>query len=329
MSTGRGRSTRNKDTSRSSSRKNDSRKSSSAKKKSSSFEKEDRRKTTRGKYADLKSKSSESSKSFSKPLSLKERVQKSEELLKKQGKTQRKSDGKIRLNKFISNAGICSRREADQMIKLGVISVNGEIVQEVGIKINPTDEVKYDGAKVSTAKLQYVLLNKPKNFTLNLAATKNTKSVMELVSKTTKEEIFPVGKMDKQGMGLLLLTNDADLIKKLERPKHGFPQLFHVVCKEKVKTEHMDLIREGLELDDGFVKVNEIAYASEGTDHRQIGVQINTGKNNIVRRMFEYFGYTITKLDRVMYGSLTKKDLPRGYSRLLTEREIGFLKMIS
>lgn len=237
-------------------------------------------------------------------------------------------DGKIRLNKFIANAGICSRREADEMIKLGIVTVNGKIIQEVGTKVATTDVVTYDGSTIRPEKKQYILLNKPKNVLNVFSDPKGRKTVSSIVSKACKEDVFPVGKLDKLTTGVVLLTNDNDLIKKLTHPKNKIQHIYHIVLQEKVNPKHLDMLREGIELDDGFFKVEEVAFVKKSEDRHHVGVELYSGRNNIVRRLFEYFGYNISKIDRVNFAGLTKKDLPRGKYRPLDNKEIGFLKMM-
>lgn len=242
-------------------------------------------------------------------------------------KTER--EGLIRLNKFLSNAGIASRREADQLIELGLVSVNGVVVKELGLKIDPkNDVVKYDDAVLRPEKLRYFLLNKPKGFLTTMEDPEGRRTVMDLVKDACAERIYPVGRLDRATTGLLLFTNDGELAKRLMHPKHEFPKLYHVETDQKVKAEHLDQMREGFVLDDGFIKADEVEYVEGVNAKKQVGIRIHSGRNRIVRRMFEHFGYTVVKLDRVMYAGLTKKELTRGRYRPLTEGEIGFLKMI-
>jgi len=242
-------------------------------------------------------------------------------------KTER--EGLIRLNKFLSNAGIASRREADQLIELGLVNVNGVVVKELGLKIDPkNDVVKYDDAVLRPEKLRYFLLNKPKGFLTTMEDPEGRKTVMDLVKDACVERIYPVGRLDRATTGLLLFTNDGELAKRLMHPKHEFPKLYHVETDQKVRSEHIDQMREGFVLDDGFIKADEIEYVEGVNAKKQVGIRIHSGRNRIVRRMFEHFGYTVVKLDRVMYAGLTKKELTRGRYRPLTEGEIGFLKMI-
>lgn len=237
-------------------------------------------------------------------------------------------EGKIRLNRYLSNAGICSRREADQLIQLGLISVNGKVVEELGMKVGPDDTVKYDGGTVNKDQYRYVLLNKPKNYIVSMDDSKGRKTVMSLVQKACKEQIYPVDKLDRMTTGLMMFTNDGDLAKKLTSPKYDIEKLYFIQLAEKVKTQHLKQLREGIQLDDGFIRALEVDYVKDSNDQRLVGIRVQSNKNKIVRRMFEYFGYTITKLDRVMYAGLTKKDLGRGYNRHLTEKEVAFLKML-
>lgn len=242
-------------------------------------------------------------------------------------KTER--EGLIRLNRYLSNAGIASRREADELIELGLVSVNGVVVKELGTKVDPQkDVVKYDDAVIRPEKFRYVLLNKPKDYITTAKDPEGRQTVMELVSAACKERIYPVGRLDRQTTGLLLFTNDGDLAKRLTHPKHGFPKLYHVELSEKVRREDLDKIRTGVELEDGFVKADEADFVGDGKDQQQVGIRVHSGRNRIVRRIFEHLGYTVKKLDRVMFAGLTKKDLPRGRYRHLTEAEVGFLKMI-
>lgn len=242
-------------------------------------------------------------------------------------KTER--EGLIRLNKFLSNAGVASRREADQLIELGLVSVNGVVVKELGLKIDPkNDVVKYDDAVLRPEKLRYFLLNKPKGFLTTMEDPEGRRTVMDLVKDACAERIYPVGRLDRATTGLLLFTNDGELAKRLMHPKHEFPKLYHVETDQKVRSEHIDQMREGFVLDDGFIKADEIEYVEGVNAKKQVGIRIHSGRNRIVRRMFEHFGYTVVKLDRVMYAGLTKKELTRGRYRPLTEGEIGFLKMI-
>ncbi|MFT5857983.1 MAG: 23S rRNA pseudouridine2605 synthase [Flavobacteriaceae bacterium] len=232
----------------------------------------------------------------------------------------------VRLNKYLSNAGICSRRQADILIETGLVAVNGEIVTEMGFKVSPTDEVKYDGGTIAAQKKQYVLLNKPKGFVTSLDDPFNRKNAMTLVAKACKETVFPVGRMGKDTTGLVLFTNDSDLEKKLMHPKHKASQLFHVELNRKMKPEDLGKLMSGVILEDGTMKFIKAEFVSD-SDAREIGVELRSSKSQIVQRSLEALGYAVVKVDRVTYSGLTKKDLPRGNYRLLSEKEVGFLKM--
>ncbi len=239
------------------------------------------------------------------------------------------SDGEdgTRLNKFIANAGICSRREADEMIKVGVISVNGEIITEMGYKVQSGDVVKYNNETLRGERLVYILLNKPKDFITTTDDPEERKTVMNLIAKACKERVYPVGRLDRNTTGVLLFTNDGDIAKKLTHPSFEIQKIYQVELDQALKKADMEAVQEGLTLSDGFIKVDEIAYANEARN--VIGVEIHSGRNRIVRRIFEYLDYSVKKLDRVVFAGLTKKDLPRGRWRFLTEMEIANLKMIT
>jgi 23S rRNA pseudouridine2605 synthase len=239
------------------------------------------------------------------------------------------ADGPIRLNRYISMAGICSRREADEMILAGVVSVNGEVITELGTKVQAGDEIRYNGEKVRNEELKYVLLNKPKDYITTMEDPEARKTVMELIASACKERVYPVGRLDRNTTGLLLFTNDGDLAKVLTHPSSMVRKIYHVELNKNLKIGDMKLIAEGIELEDGFMQVDEIAFDGDGSDKKMIGLQIHSGKNRIVRRIFEHLGYEVIKLDRVMFAGLTKKDLPRGRYRLLSETEVGMLKMVS
>ena len=232
----------------------------------------------------------------------------------------------IRLNKFLSNAGICSRREADVLIKTGVIKVNGEIVTEMGYKVKPGDKVQYDGETINAETKQYVLLNKPKGFITTMDDPLGRKTVMSLVRKACKERVYPVGRLDKETTGLMLFTNDGDLAKKLTHPRHKASKLYHVELDKRVSVEDLKKLVAGLPLEDGTIRFDNAEFVND-EDATQVGVELHSGKNRIVRRSFEAMGYKVRKLDRVMFAGLTKKDLPRGMFRHLTEKEVAFLKM--
>jgi len=232
----------------------------------------------------------------------------------------------IRLNKFLANAGVCSRREADEFIQAGVVTVNGQIVTELGTKVLRTDEVKFHDQPVTMEKKVYVLLNKPKDYVTTSDDPQQRKTVMDLVKGACQERIYPVGRLDRNTTGVLLLTNDGDLASKLTHPKFLKKKIYHVYLDKNVTAHDMQQIAEGITLDDGEIKADAIEYASE-TDKKQVGIEIHSGKNRIVRRIFESLGYKVTKLDRVQFAGLTKKNVRRGDWRYLTEEEVDRLRM--
>lgn len=232
----------------------------------------------------------------------------------------------VRLNKYLSNAGICSRREADVLIETGVVTVNGEIITELGYKVKPGDVVKYDGERINTEKKRYVLLNKPKDFVTRLDDPLARKNVMGLVIKACKERIFPLDKMEREATGLLLFTNDSDLTKKLTHPKQNLTRIYHITTDKPFQPEHLEKLVSGVHMDDEMMRVSQASYV-DGKTSREIGIEVRTVRTKIIERMIERLGYSIVKIDRVQYGSLTKKDLPRGHYRHLTEQEVAFLKM--
>lgn len=237
-----------------------------------------------------------------------------------------KDDGLIRLNRYISNAGICSRRKADELIESGVVSVNGTVVTELGTKVDPAkDEVRYNGERLKREKMVYVLLNKPKDYITTTDDPQERRTVMHLVAKATKERIYPVGRLDRNTTGLLLLTNDGNLAEKLFHPRNNVSKIYNVELNKNLTQGDFNKIQFGIELEDGMIKPDDLSYV-QGASKREIGIQIHSGKNRIVRRIFESLGYEIVKLDRVVYANLTKKDLPRGRWRYLEERELIQLK---
>ena len=234
----------------------------------------------------------------------------------------------VRLNKFMANAGVCSRREADELIQKGLVKVNGEPVTELGVKITGKDVVEYDGKVVTTEKKCYVLLNKPKNCVTTSEDPNGRKTVMDLVKGACEERIYPVGRLDRNTTGVLLLTNDGDLASKLTHPKYVKKKIYQVWTDKPISEEDMQHIADGVELDDGPIHADEVQYASP-TDRKQAGIQIHSGRNRVVRRIFEALGYHVVKLDRVYFAGLTKKKLPRGHWRYLTQEEVNFLKQNS
>jgi len=237
-----------------------------------------------------------------------------------------KDDGLIRLNRYISNAGICSRRKADELIGAGVISVNGVVVTELGTKVDPEkDEIRYNDERLKREKMVYVLLNKPKDYITTTDDPLERKTVMQLIAKATKERIYPVGRLDRNTTGLLLLTNDGNLAEKLSHPRNNVSKIYNVELDKSLTQGDFNKIEFGIELEDGLIKPDDLSYVAGGSK-REVGIQIHSGKNRIVRRIFESLGYDVVKLDRVVYANLTKKDLPRGRWRYLEEKELIQLK---
>ena len=232
----------------------------------------------------------------------------------------------VRLNKFLSNAGIASRRDADVLISTGVVTVNDVIVTEMGYKVKPGDVVKYDGQSINAATKRYVLLNKPKGFVTSLNDPFGRKNAYGLIQKACKEVVYPLGKMDKDAVGLVLYTNDSDLEKKMSHPKHKPGRLYHVELTRKMQPEDLEKLRAGVLLDDGTTRFEKAEYVAN-KDMREIGLEVYSTKSQVVTRSLEALGYNVSKLDRVMFAGLTKKDLPRGHYRMLTEKEVSFLQM--
>lgn len=232
----------------------------------------------------------------------------------------------VRLNKYLANAGVCSRREADEFIQAGVVSVNGKVVTELGTKVLRTDEIKFHDQAVSMEKKVYVLLNKPKDCVTTSDDPQQRKTVMDLVKNACPERIYPVGRLDRNTTGVLLLTNDGDLASKLTHPKFLKKKIYHVFLDKNVTAHDMQQIADGITLEDGEIHADAIEYASP-TDKSQVGIEIHSGKNRIVRRIFESLGYRVIKLDRVLFAGLTKKNLRRGDWRFLTEKEVDMLRM--
>ncbi len=234
----------------------------------------------------------------------------------------------VRLNKFIADAGICSRREADKRIGSGKISINGKLVTELGTKVAIGDVVTYNGKKLRSEKLRYLLLNKPKGFISTSDDPQNRRTVMNLVEKACEERIYSVGRLDRNTTGILLFTNDGELTTRLTHPKHGIKKLYHAVLDKPLTKNDLLKIIEGVELEDGVVIPDKINWVIDEPDKKHIGIELHSGKNRIVRRIFEHIGYEVVRLDRVVFAGLTKKDLPRGKWRFLEDREVNILKMI-
>lgn len=232
----------------------------------------------------------------------------------------------VRLNKYLANAGICSRREADNYIEAGLITVNGVVVTELGTKVAPGDDVRFNAERVNPERKVYVLLNKPKDCVTTVDDPQERKTVLDCLRGIGKERIYPVGRLDRNTTGVLLLTNDGDLASRLTHPKYMKKKVYHVTCDKNVAMSDMDLLVNGIELEDGHVYADEVTYVNDA-DRSQIGIEIHSGKNRIVRRMMEHLGYKVQKLDRVLFAGLTKKNLKRGDWRYLTEKEVNMLRM--
>ncbi|HMW13265.1 MAG TPA: pseudouridine synthase [Chitinophagales bacterium] len=232
----------------------------------------------------------------------------------------------MRLNKFISNAGVCSRRQADEYIKAGYVTVNDVAVLEMGYKVKPSDIVKFKNRKVQNEKKVYVLLNKPKGYLTTVSDDRERKTVMELVSTVKDVRLYPVGRLDRNSTGILLMTNDGELAQKLSHPSGEVTKVYQVELDKPLDQKDLLKIREGVELEDGKANVDQVEYTLPRGDDKHVGIELHSGKNRIVRRIFESIGYEVQKLDRVLYAGLTKKNLPRGKWRFLTEKEVIFLK---
>lgn len=231
-----------------------------------------------------------------------------------------------RLNKYIAASGICSRREADRLISAGLVSVNGKVITELGTKVRPGDEVRYNGERIRNEKKVYLLLNKPKDFVTTTYDPRERKTVMSLVKNACPERIYPVGRLDRNTTGVLLFTNDGEMAKKLTHPSHNKKKIYHVFLDRKITQNDLQKLSAGIDLEDGFIKPDSISYVHAENKH-EVGLEIHSGRNRIVRRMFESLGYRVTKLDRVYFAGLTKKNLPRGKWRFLTDKEVNRLRM--
>mgnify|MGYP000312528178 CR=1 FL=1 len=231
----------------------------------------------------------------------------------------------VRLNRYIANTGICSRREADEYIKAGLVTVNGKVVTEMGVKVKPGDEVCFNNQRISPEKKVYILLNKPKDYVTSLDDPHAKRTVMDLIKGACKERVYPVGRLDRMTTGVLLLTNDGELAKKLTHPTYNKRKIYHVVLNKNLKQNHLEMIARGIELDDGLIQADAISYVNNKKN--EVGIEIHSGRNRIIRRIFEKLGYKVKKLDRVYFAGLTKKGLARGQWRFLTDREVAMLKM--
>ena len=239
----------------------------------------------------------------------------------------KEDDGLIRLNKFIANSGMCSRRQADEFIKTGVVEVNGTVITEMGFKVKPEDDVRFDGKRLTPERKAYVLLNKPKGFITTTSDEKDRKTVMDLIANASKTRLFPVGRLDRQTTGVLLFTNDGYLAKKLTHPSHQIKKIYHVILDRDLHGDDMEKIRQGIAMHEGVAKVDKVSFI-EGKPHNEVGIEIHIGWNRVVRRIFEKLGYKVEALDRVQFAGLTKKNVKRGEWRVLNEKEVGFLKMM-
>ncbi|MFW5774326.1 MAG: pseudouridine synthase [Tangfeifania sp.] len=234
--------------------------------------------------------------------------------------------GEMRLNRFVANAGVCSRREADKYIAAGLVTVNGKPVTELGTKVKMSDDVRFDGRKLDAEKKVYILVNKPKDFVTTTADPHAERTVMDLVENACSERVYPVGRLDKSTTGVLLLTNDGEMADRLTHPSHNVKKIYQVTLDKPVSKNDLMQIAKGVELEDGFISADAISFI-DPADKTEIGLEIHSGKNRIVRRIFEHLGYKVKKLDRVFFAGLTKKNLPRGRWRMLSPKEVHFLKM--
>lgn len=240
------------------------------------------------------------------------------------GETAPAGEALIRLNKFISNSGVCSRREADELIKMGLISVNGQVVTEMGHKVKATDDVRHEGKRLTAEKPVYILLNKPKGFITTTDDPQERNTVMGLIAGACKERVYPVGRLDRNSTGLLLLTNDGDVADKLTHPSYNAKKIYKVELDRPINQGDMEKIAEGVHLEEGRAMVDDLAIVSD--DRKTVGIEIHIGWNRVIRRIFEALNYEVTKLDRVVYAGLDKKDLKRGHWRFLTSEEVVRLK---
>ncbi len=231
----------------------------------------------------------------------------------------------IRLNKYIAASGVCSRREADKLISAGLVSVNGKTITTLGTKVSPADDVRYNGERIRNERKVYLVLNKPKDFVTTTEDPRERKTVMLLVKNACPERIYPVGRLDRNTTGILMFTNDGEMAKKLTHPGYNKKKIYHIFLDKAFAAGDMKKLAAGIELDDGFIQPDAISYTSK-ENKRELGLEIHSGRNRVVRRMFEALGYRVMKLDRVYFAGLTKKNLPRGKWRLLTEKEIRMLR---
>lgn len=246
---------------------------------------------------------------------------------KKKGESQKSNSNEIRLNRYVANSGVCSRREADIYIAAGNVTVNGKPITEMGYKVKLEDDVRFDGRRLNPVKKEYVLLNKPKDFTTSGRDEHGRRTARSLVSKASKAELKPIGKLDKNTTGLIIFTNDGEMTKRLNSPKNGLRKIYHIELNKTLRSADLKRIQEGISIDDRVVRVQDISFV-DNAPKNQVGLELSSSRNNIVRRLFEELEYEVVKLDRVVYAGLTKKDLPRGHWRFLTEQEVINLSMI-
>lgn len=242
----------------------------------------------------------------------------------RQAEEEGRGDGRIRLNRYLSNAGVASRREADKLIAAGVVTVNGQVVTELGTKVGPGDRVHFGGQRLTTETKRYVLVNKPKDFITTTDDPRDRRTVMALIDDACTERLYPVGRLDRNTTGVLLMTNDGDLAKKLTHPSHGAEKIYAATLDKAITRADLEKLVAGIELEDGLAQADEASYV-DGGSKKEVGLKLHMGRNRVVRRMFEAIGYEVVKLDRVVFAGLTKKDLPRGKWRHLTEKEVLFL----
>ena len=250
------------------------------------------------------------------------------EKVREAGYRRKDDDGLIRLNKYLADAGVCSRREADKLITAGTVEINGKVVTELGTKVSQSDKVVYGGQALRREKLRYLVLNKPKDFITTTDDPFERKTVMGLVEKACHERIYPVGRLDRMTTGVLLFTNDGEIAKKLTHPRHGIRKVYHVVLNKQLTKADLEKVSDGLELDDGFIRADKISWADDGMNKKEVGLELHSGRNRIVRRIFESLGYKVLRLDRVIFAGITKKDTPRGKWRMLNESEVNMLKRL-
>ncbi|WP_084555873.1 pseudouridine synthase [Alkaliflexus imshenetskii] len=236
-----------------------------------------------------------------------------------------KAEDGLRLNRYVANSGVCSRREADELIAKGLVTVNGAVVKELGTRVNHGDDVRYEGKRLNPEAKVYILINKPKDVVTTASDPEGRRTVMDIIQDACDERVYPVGRLDRNTTGLLLLTNDGDLSKKLTHPSSECKKIYHVYTDKAVTKAHLEDIKKGIKLDDGQIKADHVSYA-DAEDRCQVGIELHSGRNRIVRRIFEHLGYKVVKLDRVYFAGLTKKNLPRGKWRFLSRDEIKFLK---